>query len=138
MGIVYNRVALKKGKKRDGTYKYHPVDTECTLVGIETKWFDRAPQATIKIDGKTYLVKSTDLSIDTVEGEADRRANNKKRMQDVCKAHAVVSRWQGVVRGRPQRESPRSSRQSSNASRSNVSRRSRTSSSRHSGSRGSR
>merc|ERR1711964_820233 len=119
--IVYNRVALKKGKKRDGTYKYHPVDTECTLVGIETKWFGRAPQATIKIDGKTYVVYSTDLSINTVKDEADRRASNKKRMQDICKVNAAANAFRkaGAAGRRAQRGSPRPlrvSRRNSNAS----------------------
>merc|ERR1711964_716734 len=88
--IVYNQVALKK---RDGTNGYHPVDTRCTLVGIETKWFDRAPQATIKIDGKTYMVKSTDLSIHTVKGEADRRANPKGRVRGICNVNRAAMQF---------------------------------------------
>merc|ERR1711964_333133 len=111
--IVYNQVALKK---RDGTNGYHPVDTRCTLVGIETKWFDRAPQATIKIDGKTYMVKSTDLSIHTVKGEADRRANLKGRVRGVYNVMRAARHLQRAGRGQAQGGIPGpSSRRNSNA-----------------------
>merc|ERR1711964_248659 len=120
--IVYNQVALKK---RDGTNGYHPVDTRCTLVGIETKWFDRAPQATIKIDGKTYVVKSTDLSIHTVKGEADRRANLKGRVRGVYNVMRAARHLQRAGRGQAQGGIPGpSSRRNSNAPNVNVSKRS--------------
>jgi len=111
---VYLRVALKKN---DGTNGYHTTDTPCTLLGIETKWFDRAPHATISIDGKTYVVYSTDLSIHTVQGEADHRASLRNRMGGVPNASAAMSQWQSIPSDQySRRSSGVSSRRSSNAS----------------------
>merc|ERR1711964_438643 len=42
--------------------KGHGVGTKCLLMAIEKNYFDRKPQATIKIDDQIYTVDSTDLN----------------------------------------------------------------------------
>jgi len=98
---VYLKIALKKN---DGTY--HPVNTPCRLVGIETKsqLFLGVPQATITIGDKTYVVKSTDLS--------ESRTNLRSLPAAVnvaVNASAAASRWMrhAGVQPRSQRASSR-------------------------------
>jgi len=118
---VYLKIALLK--KNDETESYHPVDTECKLMGIETKsqLFNGVPQATITIGDETYVVKSTDLSRE--------KDTNLRSLPDA--ANAVVNFRAAAAHWRDYRAPPRSQEGSSLRS----SRRSGTSSSRHSGSR---